>query len=524
MRAPIPPRPHPDPSRADEPGPAGDTEDVGLPAQVSDELVAAGLAVGEPMGRDRSGRLAPRRALDPDGRDVVVQIVDLSEKAAGARTLRRLADLRSLRNDAIAPVRQVLALPGNRVGVVSDLIAGADLAVVLGARGGLTRSEAARLLDDLGGALAHMHERGMAHGDVAAANVIVSTDGRPVLIDLLGGVLETGTPASAAPERKAGAPATAAADVYSLAALLRQCAAGSPALAERLERVLPDALDPDPAGRPSARDLAARAPEIGLPGVIELPDGARLAAGALRAASSQPTRAVASRRGGACDRRPVRRWGRRSPSLPRRRGARLTLAVLVLAVAAGGGMGDALDAPIAADEGAAPTSGEMQGALGRDALAAQGTAESVVDAHAGEASGDSHAGETDEKKEGFQPGPATRDAYGNRRVLSPKEMDDMLRQAQESGKLSPLDNEKVYLLRALQREWMAYANSEEYKNLPNTALDATEEEMRGVRRKKRTDEDGMSVRTIAPNAAAIFTAAHRYYHAANGGEPFEAKG
>ena len=194
------------------------------------------------------------------------------------------------------------------------------------------------------------------------------------------------------------------------------------------------------------------------------------------------------------------------------------------AMTAGGGMGDALDAPITADEGVAPTSGEVQGALGRDALAAQGTAESVVDAHAGEASGDSHAGETDEKKEGFQPGPATRDAYGNRRVLSPKEMDDMLRQAQEAGKLSPLDNEKVYLLRALQREWMEYANSEEYKNLPNTALDATEEEMRGVRRKKRTDEDGMSVRTIAPNAAAIFTAAHRYYHAANGGEPFEAKG
>ena len=193
------------------------------------------------------------------------------------------------------------------------------------------------------------------------------------------------------------------------------------------------------------------------------------------------------------------------------------------AMTAGGGMGDALDAPIAADEGAAPTSGEMQGALGRDALAAQGTAESVVDAHAGEASGDSRAGETDEKKEGFQPGPATRDAYGNRRVLSPKEMDDMLRQAQEAGKLSPLDNEKVYLLRALQREWMEYANSEEYKNLPNTALDAAEEEAHGVHRKKH-EASGVPVRAIAPNAAAVFTAAHRYYHAANGGEPFEAKG
>ena len=194
------------------------------------------------------------------------------------------------------------------------------------------------------------------------------------------------------------------------------------------------------------------------------------------------------------------------------------------AMTAGGGMGDALDAPITADEGAAPTSGEMQGALGRDALGAQTSAASGIDARTGEVSGDSRAGEAEHKKEAFQPGPATRDAYGNRRVLSPKEMDDMLRQAQESGKLSPLDNEKVYLLRALQREWMEYANSEEYKNLPNTALDATEEEMRGVRRKKGEVSDGVPVRAIAPNAAAVFAAAHRYYHAANGGEPFEAKG
>ena len=185
---------------------------------------------------------------------------------------------------------------------------------------------------------------------------------------------------------------------------------------------------------------------------------------------------------------------------------------------------DALDAPITADEGAAPTSGEMQGALGRDAIGAQGgdaahTAGSTDTAHTDGAQSDPR-----KEQEGFAQGSSTRDAYGNRRVLSPKEMDDMLRQAQESGKLSPLDNEKVYLLRALQREWMEYANSEEFKNLPNTALDAAEEEMRGVRRKKRTDEDGMSVRAIAPSAAAVFAAAHRYYHAANGGEPFEAKG
>lgn len=336
MRTLKPRRPESESPYDGGPSPARDTD---LPEDVRDELVAVGLAVGEPMGRDRPGHLAPRRALDDAGNDVVVQVVDVPEGAGGARALRRLADLRLVRNGAIAPVRQVVSLPKGRVAVVSELIVGADLAVVLGARGGLTRDEAARLLDDLGGALAHLHERGMAHGDVAAANVIVGTDGRPVLIDLLGGALETGTGTSAAPERGAGAPASAAADVYSLAALLRQCAAGSPALAERLDRVLPDALDADPESRPSARDLAARAPEIGRPGTIELPDGARLAAGALRAATARPTRDMASRRGrGRGVRRPVRPWGPEGhPAGRRRRAGRLGLVLLVIVLAVGAG-------------------------------------------------------------------------------------------------------------------------------------------------------------------------------------------
>ena len=190
--------------------------------------------------------------------------------------------------------------------------------------------------------------------------------------------------------------------------------------------------------------------------------------------------------------------------------------------AGGASAGDALDAPLTEGGNAAPTTGEMQGALGRDALAQSGVsaAENAGSAQ-GEADGtqnDSHARE----KEGFRPGPSTRDAYGNRRVLSPEEMADMLTAAQNAGKLTPLDNEKVYLLRALQREWMEYANSEEYKSLPNTALDAAEEEERGVRRKKHADTDIVSVRP-APSPAEIL-AAHRYYHAAQTSDAFEAKG
>ena len=101
-----------------------------------------------------------------------------------------------------------------------------------------------------------------------------------------------------------------ASGVYSLGALMRSCTTGTTVLGERLDRVLADVLVDDPARRPTARALAARAPEVGAPGVIELPDGARLAAGALRAAAAVPTRQIGSRRGGR--RFPASRGGRRA--------------------------------------------------------------------------------------------------------------------------------------------------------------------------------------------------------------------
>ena len=176
--------------------------------------------------------------------------------------------------------------------------------------------------------------------------------------------------------------------------------------------------------------------------------------------------------------------------------------------------GDALDADPAMSDAASPA-GAAQDAPRPDAAGGEPAAEAAGADHAARANGK-------EEREGFQPGPSTRDSYGNRRVLSREEMDDMLQKAQQAGKLSPLDNEKVYLLRALQREWMEYAGSEAYKNLPNTALDAAEEE-RGVRRRPR-QTDGVSVRAAVPSAAEVLAAAQRYYHTALDGERFAAKG
>ena len=179
--------------------------------------------------------------------------------------------------------------------------------------------------------------------------------------------------------------------------------------------------------------------------------------------------------------------------------------------------GDALDAPQTAGADAAPTTGDMQGAIGREAVAAQSDAAlSMPNAVQGGADG-GHADGVQDHSCG-----AEKDACGNRRTPPPAEMAEMLRTAQQSGNRLPIDDERVYLLRALQREWMEYANSKEYRNLPDTIRDAAAEEARGIHRKQHADATRLPVHP-APSAAEVL-ASHRYYHAAQRGVSFEVKG
>ena len=179
--------------------------------------------------------------------------------------------------------------------------------------------------------------------------------------------------------------------------------------------------------------------------------------------------------------------------------------------------GDALDAPQATGADAAPTTGDLQGAIGREAVAAQSDAAlSVPNAVQGGADGGYADGVQDHSCG------AEKDACGNRRTPPPAEMAEMLRTAQQSGNRLPIDDERVYLLRALQREWMEYANSKEYRNLPDTIRDAAAEEARGILRKQHADATRLPVHP-APSAAEVL-ASQRYYHAAQRGASFEAKG
>lgn len=274
-------------------------------------------------------------ARDPAGRAVALSVLRLAPDERGAAQLRRLAALRGGHHPHLPRVLDVVSLGRDRCALACELVEGPTLATVRTARGPLTRAEAAALLDALGSALGHLHDRGVVHGDVSPGNVILTEGGRPVLTDLAGEVTrEAGTPGFVAPERAGGAPASAPGDVWSLARTLWWAAADDPAVGD----VLRTALRPAPGERPAARDLAACAPGLADPAPVALPADADLAAAQLRTRAGQPPTALAA----------ARRRRTRSRGLRRRRRSPVPLLVaLGLAVGVLGGA--------AAARSAAPT-------------------------------------------------------------------------------------------------------------------------------------------------------------------------
>ena len=114
--------------------------------------------------------------------------------------------------------------------LVMELVEGGSLADRL-ARGPMAPAEAARLGRGVLDALRTAHEAGVQHRDVKPANVLLRTDGRPVLTDFgIAAIREAtaltatgsiiGTPDYMAPERISGDRGGPAADLWSLAMML----------------------------------------------------------------------------------------------------------------------------------------------------------------------------------------------------------------------------------------------------------------------------------------------------------------
>lgn len=219
------------------------------------------------------------------GRDVAVKVLEVGSDPANrarfeheARALARLATV-----PGVVGVRSMGVGEDGVAWIVCDLMAGGSLADRVD-DGPLAEAQVVQVGRSVAAALGRAHDLDVVHGDVTPSNVLFDARGVAWLADF--GLAELGdpapavdrgtgaplddravTPAFAAPERRAGDPATAASDVYGLGATLWAASCGSPppgpgapapvAVPRRLHRVLAPCIASDPADRPGPQQVAA---------------------------------------------------------------------------------------------------------------------------------------------------------------------------------------------------------------------------------------------------------------------------
>lgn len=201
------------------------------------------------------------------GERVAVKLLD--DPVDGAHEARLLA---GVQHPHVVRLRRVSTSPP---ALVMDLAEGGSVDSLVRVRGPLDPGEVVTVLAPVADALAALHGTGAVHGDVTAANVLLGTDGRPLLADLgAGRLLGTGRSAAtagyAAPEVLSGVAPGPFADVHGLGAVGWFALTGAPPgpVAQRLPlvllapgcpedlvQVLVRAVSPDPQDRPGLAEL-----------------------------------------------------------------------------------------------------------------------------------------------------------------------------------------------------------------------------------------------------------------------------
>jgi len=250
-----------------------------------DRVLGARFALGRRLGRGATAETFVAQDVDA-GDACVVKVFDDATRAA----TDEFGHLLSLAHRSVVRVRHVGRAADGRAFLVTDLVPGAPLASLASLADEAERRRAfSRAARDLADALAHLHARGVVHGDVCSANVRFDAAGRAVLLDFglsgptIGGGARggaRGTLGYAAPEALTGAR-TPASDLFGLGATLFEAWTGAtpfgrglPAaqrmlttrapklssvrggLGDAWDTLVERLLDPEPRRRPaSAREL-----------------------------------------------------------------------------------------------------------------------------------------------------------------------------------------------------------------------------------------------------------------------------
>lgn len=148
--------------------------------------------------------------------------------------------------------------------IVTQYVAGTDLATLLRERGPMPARTALQLCAQVARGLADVHGQGVLHRDIKPGNVLVREAGTPQMhaylcdfgiarAEAAGGPAPTvagavtGTWTYLAPERLSGAPATPASDLYALGCVLWACLTGRPPYAgTEVQVALAHAQEPIP--------------------------------------------------------------------------------------------------------------------------------------------------------------------------------------------------------------------------------------------------------------------------------------
>jgi hypothetical protein len=143
--------------------------------------------------------------------------------------------------------------------IVMQYAAGGSLADLLASGRRLTPGELVAVAAPIASALASAHARGLVHGDVKPSNVLLTSDGQPLLADF--GVARAagrrprleegfdGTEGYVAPESLAGHALDARSDIYALGMLCTRALVDDPRVPAALAEVVARSVRSDPGAR-----------------------------------------------------------------------------------------------------------------------------------------------------------------------------------------------------------------------------------------------------------------------------------